>query len=159
MAFLLKALYKWGFQHNLRKETKPNMWKRLSQKSGQGWVKNLSMYVAQHNWTDFWLKRMVMFCLLFSFVFVLKNLIPPAEEDLEKKQKSRKRGKLDRLLTEKRQILDRFWLYNMCVYIYIYRERERARSIDRHVSCEATNRTKTGPFQLLQSLWTGPSWC
>ena len=42
------------------------MWTELlSWKSVQGWVENLSNYVAQHNWTDFQLKKLFVFFLLF----------------------------------------------------------------------------------------------
>ena len=46
----------------------PKMWKGLSWKSVQGWVENLSNYVAQHNWTDFHLNKM---CFFFFLSFIL----------------------------------------------------------------------------------------
>ena len=53
--------YKIGVSAYFEKEKK-------GPKCEKGWVKNLSKHVAQHNWTDFWLKKWY-FLSSFSFVF------------------------------------------------------------------------------------------
>ena len=40
---------------------------KTGQKCQKGWVKTWSKYVAQHNWTKFWLKKVVISVFLFRF--------------------------------------------------------------------------------------------
>ena len=89
------------------------MWKWLSQKSVQGWVKNLSKYVAQHNWTDFDSKKGF---FLSSFLFLFENVILPAERKIEK-IRIKRRFWTDVWL-KKGQFLDRF-LTLQHIYIHI----------------------------------------
>ena len=67
----------------------PKCEKRLSQKSVQGWVKNQSKYVAQHNWTDFWLKRRYLFVFLFLLFFLLSHSPCRKKNIFEKKEERR----------------------------------------------------------------------
>ena len=48
----------------------PKLAKMLSQNLVQGWVKTWSKYVAQHNWTKFWLKKMCFFRFFVLLVFL-----------------------------------------------------------------------------------------
>ena len=88
------------------------MTKRLSQISVQGWVKNLSKYVAQHNWTDFDSKKWY----FVSSIFFLSHS-PCRKKNVFEKQKRKKEETLDRFLTQKNQFLDRF--LTLQIYIYI----------------------------------------
>ena len=72
-------------------------------------------YVAQHNWTNYWLRKwsILAFCFL---TFFLQNLILFAEGRIVKEQQSKKgktKENLDQFLTQKSQTLDLFWLYNI----------------------------------------------
>ena len=92
--------------------------KLLSWKSVQGWVENLSNYVAQHNWTDFRRKKMVI-VYLFFFYFLERCHSPCRKKKiLEKKQKQKKEQNLDRFSTQKRAIFGQ--ASNSTIYIYIY---------------------------------------
>ena len=55
------------------------MSQRLSQNLVQGWVKTWSKYVAQHNWTKFWVNKIVNVVFLSSF-FKLKILLSLQKE-------------------------------------------------------------------------------
>ena len=63
---------------------------KKGQKCQKGWW---SKYVAQHNWTKFWLKKRVNF-VVFFLQMLLTNLILPAERRRLWKTKKDKRRKL-----------------------------------------------------------------
>ena len=85
----------------MRKEKKGRkLTKLLSRKSVQGWVENLSNYVAQHNWTDFRRKKMVI--LSFFFCFLSHS---PCRKKILEKQNEKKEENLDRCSTQKRAVL------------------------------------------------------
>ena len=86
------------------------MWKRLSQKSGQGWVKNLSKYVAQHNWTDVWLKKWHF--VLFFYCFLWKSHSPFRQKKIFEKQKGKRKLWTDFWL-KKGNFWTDFWLYSI----------------------------------------------
>ena len=79
--------------------------KLLSWKSVQGWVENLSNYVAQHFWTDFRRKLMVFFVFCF-LLFFGKMSFPFRKKKILEKQK--KRRIWTDLQLKKWQFLDRF---------------------------------------------------
>ena len=93
------------------------MRKRLSQKSVQGWVKNLSKYVAQHNWTDFWL-----FLSSLSFLVFEKTHSPCRKKNIfeQKSKKGNNEETLDWFWTQTRQILDRLLTLHHIHFLYIY---------------------------------------
>ena len=62
---------------------------QMSQKVVQGWVKNWSKHVAQHNWTKFWLKKMFVFLL-----FICGKSHCPCRRRFLNKIKKKKEGKL-----------------------------------------------------------------
>ena len=99
----------------------------LSQNLVQGWVKTWSKHVAQHNWTKFWLKKIV-FLDLCLLIFLL-NLILPAERRRFLKKNTKQRKKTEKIWTK-------FWLkrtaifgpsldsttyiyIHICIYIYL----------------------------------------
>ena len=76
----------------------------------KGWVKNLSKYVAQHNWTDVWLKNMVILCLFYSHS-------PCRKKTIFEKQIRKNEEQLDRVWLKKGKLLDRLLTLQ---HIYIY---------------------------------------
>ena len=97
-----------GFSIFWERKKGPKMWKRLSRESIQGWVKILFKHVAQHNWTDFWLKKMVFF---LSFFLFLKNLILLAERRrFWQNKQGKKRRKIWTDVWLKEQFWTDFWL-------------------------------------------------
>ena len=95
----------------------PQMWKKLSWKSVQDWVENLSNYVAQHNRPDVQLKKIV-FCLFLFFLFFNKNRILPAKRRIFLKHKKKRKIWTDFQLKEG-QFWNKFQLYSKKIYIYI----------------------------------------
>ena len=100
--YLLKTYSSRGLSIFWESQKGPKMWKRLSWKSVQGWVENLSNYVAQHNWTDFQLNKKC-FSLFLSFNFY-KIAFSLQKEDYFWKIKKNKEDILDIFSTQKRAI-------------------------------------------------------
>ena len=97
------------------------MWKRLSQKSGQGWVKHLSKYVAQH--LDRFLTQ-THGNLLSSFFFCFWEKSHSHCRKKETFQKTkRKRGKFGPIFDSKKenlgQMFDSTAYISMSIYICI----------------------------------------
>ena len=94
----------------------PKLAKMLSQNLFQGWVKTWSKYVAQQNWTKFWLKKMVFFCLLFAR-FSLKAHSPGRKKKILEKQKKKEKT-WTKFWLKKRLFLDQV-LTLQHIYIYL----------------------------------------
>ena len=88
----------------------------LSQNLVQGWVKTWSKYVAQQNWTKFWLKKVV-FVVFFFARFSLKSHSPCRKKKILKNKKRKKRDNLDQVLTQKKAIFGPS--FDSTAYIYV----------------------------------------
>ena len=111
----IKIVVSASFQTGKNSQKLAKMW---SQKLVQGCVKTWSKYVAQQNWTKFWLKKWCLFLSFFLLVF-LKNLILPAERRrCLKNKKRKKRENLDQVLTQKKAIFGPS--FDSTAHIYIY---------------------------------------
>ena len=88
----------------------------LNQNLVQGWVKTWSKYVAQQNWTKFWLKKWCFFCLFCSF-FLKISFSLQKEEYFLKNKKKKKKENLEQALTQKKGYFwTKFWLYSIYTY-------------------------------------------
>ena len=93
----------------------------LSQNLVQGCVKTWSKYVAQQNWTKFWLKKKCFFLLLFcSFFLKISFSLQKKKEDLWKTKKEKKEKTWTKFWLKKGYFWTKFWLYSIHTYIYIY---------------------------------------
>ena len=92
--------------------------KKVESKLGPRLRQTWSKYVAQHNWTKFWLKN-GNFCLLFILRFCLKNLILPAGRKIfliNKKLTCTKFWLKKRLFSDQIMTLQHIYIY---IYLYI----------------------------------------
>ena len=93
------------------------MSKRLSQNLVQGCVKTWSKYVAQHNWTKFWLKKSNV-CLFFLQIFWRISFSLQKEEYFWKKTKEGKTEEnLDQVWLKNGYFWTKFWLYSAYIHI------------------------------------------
>ena len=86
-----------------KKEKGPKICPRLSWTSVQGWVENLSNYVAQQNWTDVQLNK----CVFLSFIFIKNRLLPAERRIFLKNRRTKKRKYWTGFQLKKGQFLDR----------------------------------------------------
>ena len=97
----------------------PKLAKMLSQNLVQGCVKTWSKYVAQQNWTKFWLKKSVIFSLFFCSFFFKISFSLQKVEDFWKTKKEKKEKPWTKFWLKKGYFWTKFWLYSIYIYIYM----------------------------------------